>query len=85
MRSSAAYLHIADAPRTLRVQIWCLYLTILDAIMQLGPEEGKKVFGRQLWRHLAAKVRNSDIWEDVVKIGYRDVQADLDVRLVVNL
>lgn len=76
---------IAEAPRSLRIKVWCLYITLLDAIIRLGPDEGKKVFGRQLWRDLAAKVRNSEIWEDVIRTGYHGAQGNVDVEVVVNL
>jgi hypothetical protein len=62
-----------------------LYLTILNAILELEPDEGKDTFGAQEWRALCTKVRDGAIWEEVVKNGYHGVEGDVDSDVVINL
>lgn len=65
--------------------MWSLYLTILNAIVELDPDEGKQTFGSQDWRALVAKVRDGEVWEEVVKNGYSGVEGDVDSDVVINL
>jgi hypothetical protein len=65
--------------------VWSLYLTILNAIVELEPEDGKQAFGTQEWRALVAKVRDGHVWEEVVQNGYRGVEGDVDADVVINL
>lgn len=76
---------IAGASRTTRIKVWSLYLTILNAVVELGPEEGKQAFGSQEWRALVAKVREGAVWEEVVTNGYGGVEGDVDSDVVINL
>lgn len=76
---------VARASRTTRVKVWSLYLTILNAIVELEPEEGKDAFGNQDWRMLCKKVREGDVWEEVVRNGYHGVEGDVDTDVVINL
>ncbi|KAG6082468.1 hypothetical protein E4U16_006038 [Claviceps sp. LM84 group G4] len=76
---------VASASRTTRIKVWSLYLTILNAIVETGPEEGKEAFGNQEWRTLCAKVRDGQVWEEVVHNGYHDVEGDVDADVVINL
>ncbi len=76
---------VAQASRTTRIKVWSLYLTILNAIIELEPEEGKDAFGQQEWRALCAKVRDGDIWEEVVRNGYHGVEGNVDSDVVINL
>ncbi|KAI1322804.1 hypothetical protein F5Y16DRAFT_27123 [Xylariaceae sp. FL0255] len=71
--------------RTTRIKVWSLYLTILNAILELDPEEGKDTFGAQEWRALCHKVRDGDVWEEVVQFGYHGVEGDVDSDVVINL
>ena len=57
----------------------------MNAIVELGPEEGKDGFGTQEWRTICAKVRDGDIWEEVVRNGYHGVEGDVDSEVVINL
>lgn len=41
---------VAAASRTTRVKVWSFYLTLLNSIIELGPDEGKLVFGGTKWR-----------------------------------
>ncbi|EFW99278.1 peroxin 26 [Grosmannia clavigera kw1407] len=76
---------LASASRTTRVKVWSLYLTVLNAILELEPDEGKESFGTQEWRSLCAKVRDGDIWDEVVRNGYHGQEGDVDADVVINL
>lgn len=76
---------IATANRSLRVKIWSLYLTLLNAIIELGPEEGKAAVGTKKWREVAAKARDGSIWDEVVQIGYGGIEGNVDADVVSNL
>ena len=79
------YAPIAAASRTTRVKVWSFYLTLLNSIIELGPEEGKLVFGSTQWRSLAAKAREGSVWDEVVQIGYGADEGAVDGDVVVNL
>ncbi|KAI1132926.1 hypothetical protein F5Y10DRAFT_152922 [Nemania abortiva] len=76
---------VVRASRATRIKVWSLYLTILNAILELDTEEGKEAFGTQEWRTLCQKVRNGDVWEEVVQFGYHGVEGDVDSDVVINL
>ncbi|PMD19393.1 hypothetical protein NA56DRAFT_647126 [Hyaloscypha hepaticicola] len=76
---------ISRASRTTRIKVWSLYLTILNAIVELDPDEGKQAFGSKEWKGLVNKVRDGDVWEEVVKNGYGGVEGDVDSDVVINL
>lgn len=76
---------IGSASRGTRIKVWSFYLTFLNAVVELGPEEGKHAFGSAKWRALVAKARDGSVWEDVVKNGYSGVEGDVDPDVVVNL
>ncbi|RYP71708.1 hypothetical protein DL771_004659 [Monosporascus sp. 5C6A] len=75
---------VARASRLTRIKVWSLYLTILNAILELEPDEGKDTFGVQEWRALCSKVRDGDVWEEVVQFGYHGVEGDVDSDVVIN-
>ena len=76
---------IATASRSTRVKVWNFYLTLLNSIVDLGPEEGRLVFGSNKWKSLAAKVREGHVWDDVVRIGYDANEGAVDGEVVLNL
>jgi len=76
---------IAQASRSTRIKFWSLYLTLLNAIIELGPEEGKNQFGSTLWRRIVAKVRDGSIWEEVTQAGYGGREGSVDADVVSNL
>ncbi|KAI1426023.1 hypothetical protein F5Y12DRAFT_744595 [Xylaria sp. FL1777] len=76
---------VVRASRATRIKVWSLYLTILNAILELDSEEGKDAFGTQEWRTLCQKVRNGDVWEEVVQFGYHGVEGDVDSDVIINL
>lgn len=62
-----------------------MYLTVLNAILELNSDEGKETFGTQEWRALCAKVRDGEVWEEVIRNGYHGVEGDVDADVVINL
>lgn len=76
---------ISTASKTTRIKVWSLYLTLLNAIVELGPEEGKQGFGMEQWKAIDAKVRDGTIWEEVLQHGYRGREGDVDADVVINL
>lgn len=76
---------VAKASRTTRVKVWSLYLTILNAVLELELDEGKQAFGNQEWRTLCSKVRDGEVWEEVIRNGYHGVEGDVDLEVVINL
>ncbi|ROW12431.1 hypothetical protein VMCG_00753 [Cytospora schulzeri] len=76
---------VAKSSRNTRIKVWTLYIAILNAIAALEPDEGKAAFGTQEWRNLCAKVREGDVWEEVIQNGYHGVEGDVDSDVVINL
>lgn len=76
---------VAKASRNTRIKVWTLYIAILNAIAALEPEEGKEAFGSQEWRSICTRVRDGDVWEEVVANGYHGVEGDVDSDVVINL
>ena len=75
---------VADASRSVRVKVWSLYLTLLNAIVELGPEADKQQFGGTLWKSIVASIRDGTVWSDVVRNGYA-TEGDVDPEVVANL
>ncbi|KAL5119307.1 hypothetical protein ACEQ8H_002794 [Pleosporales sp. CAS-2024a] len=76
---------IATASRGTRVKVWSFYLTFLNAVVELGADDGKHAFGSTRWKQLVTKCRDGSVWDDVVRDGYAGVEADVDADVVVNL
>lgn len=76
---------ISSASRNVRIKIWSLYLTLLNAIVEIGPEEGKASFGSKIWRDIVNKVQDGSIWEEVVQVGYKGFEGTVDDEVVINL
>ncbi|KKY23377.1 putative peroxin 26 [Diplodia seriata] len=81
----AAFAPIAYASRGTRVKVWSFYLTFLNSVIELGPEEGKHAFGSTKWKALVSKCRDGRVWEDVVQAGYGGVEGSVDPDVVINL
>jgi hypothetical protein len=79
------YAPVATASRGTRVKVWSFYLTFLNAVVELGAEEGKNAFGSTRWKQLVAKCRDGSVWDEVVRDGYAGVEGDVDADVVVNL
>lgn len=76
---------IASGSRSNRVKVWNLYLSLLNAIIELGPGEGKNVFGTRNWRNFVAKAQDGTVWDEVVNIGYGGVEGNVDADVVSSL
>lgn len=76
---------IAKADRKWRIKIWSFYLTLLNAIADLGPDDGKDAFGSKEWRRLITKAEDGTIWDHVVQVGYGGNEGSVDDDVVVNL
>lgn len=76
---------ITTASSTLRIKIWNLYITMLNAVVDLGPDEGKKALGQKEWKALVSKVRDGDIWETIVQTGYKGLEGSVDADVVYSL
>ena len=76
---------IASASRNTRIKVWNLYLALLNAIIELSPEEGKSSFGIKRWRSLVAKARDGTVWQDVLEIGYGGIEGKVDAEIVTSL
>lgn len=76
---------IVDASRSLRIKVWSLYLTLLNSIIELGPEDGKAAFGSQVWKNIRDRARDGSIWDEVVQVGYGGIEERVDADVVINL
>ena len=76
---------VASANRVSRIKVWSLYITLLNAIAELGPGDGKAMFGSRDWNSLVSKAQNGSIWEEVVNVGYGGVEGNVDSDIVINL
>lgn len=76
---------IALASTSHRIKIWSLYITLLNAMVDLGPEEGRSLFGSKEYGVVVRGVQNGDIWEQVVRDGYQGREGSVDAEVVYNL
>lgn len=76
---------IAVASRSSRIKVWNFYLTLLNAIAELGLEDGRAAFGVKTWKNLVAKAQNGTVWEEVVDVGYGGIEGRVDADVVINL
>ena len=76
---------IASASTSQRIKIWSLYATLLNAIIELGDDDGKRDFGNKLYREIVRKVQSGEVWEQVVRDGYVNREASVDAEVVYNL
>ena len=60
-------------------------MTILNAVLDMEPDEGKDTFGSHEYRALCAKAKNGGVWEDVIQNGYHGVEGNVDSDVVINL
>jgi len=76
---------VASASKNARCKVWGLYVSILNEVVELGAEEGKKAFGGSRWKELVNKTRDGSVWEDVVKNGYYGSEGSVDAEVVAIL
>ncbi|RMD42229.1 hypothetical protein DV735_g2876, partial [Chaetothyriales sp. CBS 134920] len=76
---------ISTASTSQRIKVWSLYAALLNAIVDLGPDEGRQAFGQKPYRELVRLVQSGDVWEYVVNHGYRGREESVDAEVVYNL
>jgi hypothetical protein len=76
---------IATATQSQRIKVWSLYVTLMNSIIDLGNDEGRRDFGQKEYKALVAKVRDGEIWEQVVRDGYNGREGSVDAEVVYNL
>ncbi|KAL6717016.1 hypothetical protein ACLMJK_004930 [Lecanora helva] len=76
---------IARATGKTRAKLWGLYLTLLNAIIELDPDDGSKAFGKIRWQNLNAKIENGTIWDEVINVGYKGVDGNVDPEVITIL
>ena len=76
---------ITTASKSARVKVWNLYITLLNAIIELGAEDGKATFGNANWRELVVKAKDGTVWKEIVKYGYHGREGLVDADVVSNL
>ena len=76
---------IATASTSHRIKIWSLYITLLNAILDLTDDEGGREIGQRRFKDVGAEVRNGEIWEKVVRDGYGGREGSVDGEVVYNL
>jgi len=76
---------IALASTSQRIKTWSLYAALLNAIIEIGDEEGKRDFGSKQYRDIVRSVQSGEVWEQVVKDGYLGRESSVDAEVVYNL
>lgn len=76
---------IATASTSQRIKTWSLYAALVNAIVDLGNDEGKQELGQKLYRDIVRLVQTGEIWDQVVQDGYRGREASVDAEVVYNL
>ena len=76
---------VATATTSQRIKIWSLYITLLNAIVDLGIDEGKQSFGQKDYKAILRKVRDGEVWEQVVRNGYGGKEGSVDAEVIYNL
>ena len=77
---------VAQSSRGTRTKVWVFYLSLIHAVVELGAEEGARVFGStNKWRSIARKAREGTVWGEIVARGYGGQEGEVDAEVVVNL
>jgi len=76
---------IASATKNARCKVWGLYVSILNEVVELGPEDGKRAIGSARWKGLVDKTSSCSVWEEVVQNGYRGNEGSVDIEVVALL
>ena len=80
----AEFAPVAGAPRKLRIKIWSLFISCLDALA-LIEGDGVQVARPTRYRDLLTKVRDGTVWDVVVQRGYREQRDSVDPEVVISL
>ena len=76
---------ISSATKNARCKVWGLYVSILNEVVGLGAEEGKKAFGSARWKELVNKTRDGSVWDEVITNGYYGSEGSVDAEVVAIL
>ena len=76
---------IATASTSQRIKTWSLFAALLNATIDLGSEEGARELGQKQYREILKLVQNGEVWEQVVRDGYRGREGSVDAEVVYNL
>lgn len=76
---------VALATTSQRIKIWSLYVTLLNSIVELGLDEGRRDFGSKEYGTIVRNVQSGEIWEEVVRDGYQGREGSVDAEVVYNL
>jgi hypothetical protein len=76
---------IATATQSQRIKVWSLYVTLMNSIVDLGNDEGRRDFGQKEYKALVANVRDGELWEQVIRDGYNGREGSVDAEVVYNL
>ena len=80
----AEFAPVAGAPRKLRIKMWSLFISCLDALARI-EEAGVQVARPTNHRDLVTKVHNGTIWDVVVQHGYRGQKDCVDAEVIISL
>ena len=76
---------IAAGTASQRIKIWSLYITLLNAVLELDSDQAKQEFGQKEYKSICGRVRDGKIWEQVVHDGYGGREDSVDAEVVYNL
>ena len=82
--SSESLAPVATAPISTRIKIWSLYISLLNEVLNLDSNQGREDFGSK-YKSICNRVRNGDVWEEVVRDGYAGREASVDAEVIFNL
>ena len=60
-------------------------MSILNEVVELGPEDGKRAIGSARWKELVDKTSSCSDWEEVVQNGYNGNAGSVDMEVVALL
>jgi hypothetical protein len=63
---------------------WGLYIVILDNGLRISVEEGRKVWGRQVWEGHVRRMRSGAIWDELLE-SFHGERYDIDAEVVVAM
>ena len=73
---------IAKAKYSLRIKVWCLYLSVLSEIIDSDSSDPQCALASDEYDLLKSKFVNGSIWEQVIQDGYEGEVAKVDGAVV---